>query len=216
MLFLSLSTVEVNFIAQELNLKSYIIATTVFSTTWIELVGIKDFIAATLDPNVEIFVVQIAFLKSSGLSLEIYSFSRDGIAFLKADEAPTFVYSKNADFTNVFSKDLVAKLPKQIKINLHVMELVEDQQPLYELIYRPRLVALEALKTKIKTNLAIGFIKSSKFTTSAFILFVKKYDSSFHFYVHYRTLKNIFINNYYSLHLILKSLDWLDWAKSLI
>lgn len=69
------------------------------------------------------------------------------IAFLKVDEAPTFFYSKNADFANIFSKDLVAKLPKHIKINHHTMELVEDQQPLYGLIHSLRPVGLEFLKT---------------------------------------------------------------------
>lgn len=49
---------------------------------------------------------------------------------LKADEAPVFVLSKYVDVADVFSKDLVAKLPEYIGINDHVIDLIKGQHTL--------------------------------------------------------------------------------------
>ena len=74
------------------------------------------------------------------------------------DEAPTKVPPEYADYADVFSFDLAMKLPKNIGINEHAIELQDDKQPPYGPIYSPGPVELETLKTYIKTHLKTGFI----------------------------------------------------------
>ena len=49
-----------------------------------------------------------------------------------------------------------------IKINNHIIKLVNGQQPPYGVIYSLGSIELETLKTYIKTNLANKFIRQSK------------------------------------------------------
>lgn len=79
------------------------------------------------------------------------------------------------------------------------------------MIYSLELVELENLKTYIKINLAIGFIKPFKSLVSTTILFIKKPNSSFWLCVNYQDLNNLTIKNRYPLFLIGKSLNWLGW-----
>ncbi len=48
------------------------------------------------------------------------------IAYLKADEASTKVSNEYADFADIFSPKLVAKLSEHIRINNHIIKLVDD------------------------------------------------------------------------------------------
>ena len=48
------------------------------------------------------------------------------IAHLKINKAPTKVFSKFADFANIFSLKLTAKLLKYTRINICIIELVND------------------------------------------------------------------------------------------
>ena len=50
------------------------------------------------------------------------------------------------------------KLPENTGINKHAIELKEDKQLPFDLIYSLESVELETLKTYIKLNLANGFI----------------------------------------------------------
>ena len=72
---------------------------------------------------------------------------------------------------------------------------------------------LKTLKTYIETNLANGFIKSSKSLPITLILFIRKKDSSLWLYVDYRGLNNLTIKNLYPLSLIDKSLNRLGRTK---
>ena len=67
----------------------------------------------------------------------------------RADEAPTEMPSKYADFADVFSSKLATELP-EYGISDHAIGLVDDQQPPYGLIYSLRPMELETLKTYIK------------------------------------------------------------------
>ena len=72
---------------------------------------------------------------------------------------------------------------------------------------------METLKTYIKTNLANGFIWSSKSPAGAPIFFNKEPNRSLRLCMDYRGLNNITIKNQYPLLLISKLLDWLGRAK---
>ena len=110
-----------------------------------------------------------------------------------AEKAPTKVPAKYSDFADIFSLDLSSELPKYTGINDHAIELVEDQQPPYRLIYNLETVELETLKAYIETNLANRFIRPSKSPAGAPILFDRKLDSSLWLCVDYWGLNNLTI-----------------------
>lgn len=87
------------------------------------------------------------------------------------------------------------KIPKNIGMNRHVIELVENKQPLYGFIYTFSQVELKTLKTYIKTHLKIQFIQLSKSPADTFILFNKKLGNNFSLCINYRDLKNLTIKN---------------------
>ena len=129
------------------------------------------------------------------------------IAQLKADKASSKVSSEYADFANIFSPKLAAKLPKHTRINDYAIELVDDQQPPYGPIYSLGPVKLETLKAYIKNNLVSGFISPSKSPARAPIFFDKKLDSCLRLCIDYRGLNNLIIKNRYPLPLVEESLD---------
>ena len=57
------------------------------------------------------------------------------MAGLITEKTFTKVFIKYANFADMFSPDLVSKLPKHTGINDHTINLVNGQQPPYEPIY---------------------------------------------------------------------------------
>ena len=101
------------------------------------------------------------------------------------DKASTKILAEYSAYSNVFSAENAAKLSENTGINKHVIQQEKSKQPLFELIYNLRLVELETLKIYIKTKLANGFIGPFKFPTRTSILFNRKSNRSFCFYVDY-------------------------------
>lgn len=81
--------------------------------------------------------------------------------------------------------DLAIELPENTEINEHAIKLINAKQLSYGLIYALNPVELENLRAYIETHLKTGFIRSSKFLTSAPILFDQKPDSSLRLCVDY-------------------------------
>ena len=185
------------------------------TTSRVELIRKKEFVAAVLDPEHEIFVVHVAAL-TVNLGDEVHPSKRAQIAHLKADEPPTEIPRKYADVADVFLSKLAAELPKHTGINDHAIELVDDWQPPYGPIYSLGPVELETLKAYIENNLASGFIRPFKSPTGALILFDKKSDGSLRLCVDYRGFNNLTIKNWYPLPLVRELLDWLGWARRFI
>ena len=132
------------------------------------------------------------------------------------DKAFTEVSTKYFDYSNVFSVKYVAKLLENTKMNEYAIKLKENKQPLFWPIYSLRPVELETLKTYIKTNLTISFIRLFKFLIKAPILFDKKPNKSLRLCMNYWGLNNITIKNQYLLPLISKLLDQLSQVKRFI
>ena len=107
------------------------------------------------------------------------------IRALLFDKAFTEVLAKYFDYSNVFSMEYATELLENTEINEHVIKLKKGKQPPFRSIYSLGPVELETLKTYIKTNLINGFIRLSKSFTRAPILFNRKPDESFRFYVNY-------------------------------
>ena len=169
MLFLTLSGANVDFLGWELRWRTYTTVKAFPTTKCVELVGKKEFVAATLHPENETFIVYVASLSSdvsfssSPLEFDVYPFRRPQVSGLIAEKAPTKVPAEYLDFADVFSPDLAIELPKHTRINNHAIKLVDGQQPPYGPIYCLKRVELETLKAYIETNLANGFIRLSSF-----------------------------------------------------
>ncbi len=84
---------------------------------------------------------------------------------------------------------------KYIGINNHVIELVDNRQPLYGPIYSPSLLELQILKAYIENNLANGFISPSKFPAEVPIFSNKKFDKSLTLCVDNQSLNNLTTKN---------------------
>ena len=107
----------------------------------------------------------------------------------------------------------MAELLKYIGINDYPINLIDDKQSPYSLIYNLGPVELKTLKTYIETNLANGFIRPSKSFVGALILFIHKKDGSLQLYVNYQDFNNLIIKNRYPLLLLGESLDRLGHVK---
>lgn len=123
--------------------------------------------------------MHVVVLEALKLAILIHLSRLAQITLLKDDKTPTKILFEYADFTDIFSSNLVMRLLENIDINNHTIKLVEDKQSLYRLIYTLSSVDLKTLKTYIKTHLKTGFILSSKSPIGASILFDKKSDGSF-------------------------------------
>lgn len=89
------------------------------------------------------------------------------------DKVPIKILNKHSNYPNVFSFNLVMKLPKNKNINKYAIKLVEDKQPSYNPIHTLSLIELETLKTYIKAYLKT-FIWLFKFLINVSILVKKK------------------------------------------
>ena len=151
MLFLTLSSADVDFLGWKLRWRTYTTKEVLPTTKPVELMGKKKFAAAALDPEHETYVVYIGLVSSnlspSSSPLDIHPSWRPQISGLIAKKAPTKVSAEYLDFADVFSPDLASELPKNIEINDHAIELVEKCQQLpYGPIYSLGPVELETLK----------------------------------------------------------------------
>ena len=99
------------------------------------------------------------------------------------------------DYSNIFLAENTIKLSENTGINEYTIKLEEDKQLFFRLIYSLGLIKLETLKTYIKTKLVNSFIQLFKSPVRTPILFDKKSDRSFCFYVNYWNFNNLIIKN---------------------
>lgn len=129
---------------------------------------------------------------------------------------PKIISPKYFNFTNAFFSQLAMELLEYTGINDHAIDLTNNKQLSYGLIYSLGPEELDTLKIYIETNLANKFIRPSKFSVGTLIFFVCKLDGSLCLCIDYQDLNNLTIKNRYSLPLISKSLNWLSHAKQFI
>ena len=145
--------------------------------------------------------------------MPVHSERQAQVGALLFNEALTEVPAEYSDYSNVFSAEHAAELPENTGMNEHAIKLEEGKQPPFGPIYSLGPIELETLKTYIEINLANGFIRPSKSSAGAPILFDRKPDGSLRLCVDYRGLNNLTIKNRYPLPLIGESLDRLGRAK---
>ena len=95
------------------------------------------------------------------------------------------VLAEYFNYSNIFLAKNTVEFLENTKIDKHAIKLEKDKQLSFSLISSLRLIKLETLKTYIKTNLANSFIQSSKSLAGVSILFDRKPDKSFCFYLDY-------------------------------
>ena len=156
MLFLTLSNINIWLAKKELEQKGYSTTEALSTTQRVELINKKEFAIAALDENVETFIVYVAALLAP--MILVHFFCQAQIELLLADKAFIEVLPKYLNYTDVFSFDLAIELLKNTDMNKYAIELVEDKQLPYRLIYSLALVKQETLKTYIETYLKTGFI----------------------------------------------------------
>lgn len=128
-----------------------------------ELIGKKKFVNTILDKNSKIFVVHVATLKSTKkVEMSIYLFHVVQVATLQLNKALTKILAKYTNYADIFLCNLAMELPKNMGINKHVIELINEKQPSYKPIYALNLMVLETLKTYIEIHLKTEFIWLSK------------------------------------------------------
>lgn len=100
------------------------------------------------------------------------------MAFLLISNTFRAVFSKYANVIDIFYLEFVAKFPKYIQINNHLINLVDGQQPSHKPIYSLKSVKLKILKMYIKIKLINNFIQTFKLLVRASIFFVLKLNDS--------------------------------------
>ena len=179
-------------------------------TRRVEIINKREFAAPALNADNETFVMHVAALAKL-ITMLIYPSRQAQVAALIREK--TGIPAKYFDFSNVFSSHSAAELPEHIGIYDYPINLLDNKQPPYSPIYSLGPVELEILKTYIKANLASDFIRPSKSTAGAPILFIWKKNGSLRLCVDYRGLNNMIIKNRYLLPLIGESLNRLGCAK---
>ena len=208
MLFLTLCNANIRFTERELVWRTYSAAEALPTTQRVEIIDKKEFAAVALNEEDETFVVHMA---AFSVDSNVHASRRAQISSLDIEEVT--IPSEYANYTDVFSPDSAAELPKHTGINNHSIGLIDDKQPPYGPIYSLGPVELQILKTYIETNLANGFIRPFKSPAGAPIPFIRKKDGNLRLCVDYQGLNNLTIKNWYPLPLIGESFDRLGRAK---
>ena len=213
--FLKISNADVSFGERTLTWKTYTTIEALPTTEQVQIIDKKNFVIVALDANSKTFMVHVAIREQK--KMPVHSKRQVQIeAQVKAllfNMAPTEVPAEYSDYNNVFSMEYAVELPENTGINKHAIKLEEGKQPLFGPIYSLGPVELETLKTYVEINLANSFIRPSKSSAKAPILFDRKPDRSLYLCVNYRGLNNLTIKNQYPLPLIGESLNQLGRAK---
>ena len=183
MSFLTLSKADIWFAEQELVWRTYMAAEASSTTRKIEIIDKREFAAAVLNADNEIFVMYVAALAESTI-IPIHSSCQAQVTVLTSEK--TGIPAEYSDFSNVFSSDSAVELPEHTKINDHPINQLDDKQPPYGPIYSLKPIELKMLKTYIEANLANDFIRPSKSPAGTLILFVQKKNISLRLCVDYQ------------------------------
>ena len=164
MFFLFISRVDIRFAEREFVWRTYTATEASPTTSRVEIINKKEFAAAVPNVDNETFVVDIAAL-AKPIALLIYPSYQAQVTLLTRNK--TGFLAKYSDVSDIFSSNSTVELPEHFKINNHLIDLLDNKQLLYSLIYSLEPVKPETLKTYIEVNLASSFIRSSKSSTGA-------------------------------------------------
>ena len=141
MLFLKISNADMAFDKETLIWKSYIINKALPTTEQVQLVDPKKFVIEPLDADSKTFIMYIAIREQEEMVMDLNkkaqikaqsgaqgkAQSKAQVGVLIFDKASTEVLAEYSDYSNVFSAENVAKLPENIRMNKHAIELKEGK-----------------------------------------------------------------------------------------
>ncbi len=147
-------------------------------------------------------------------------------AFTTQEDLEVYWQSKNVDsitilsfkyfeFLNVFFKKNVDILSLHQAHN-HVIHFKEDAQFSVFALYDMSRDEILELRCYLNENLSKDFIQVNHSQMIIFVLFIKKFEEELCFCMNYWDLNVITVKNRYSLSLISKMLNHLNWAKIFI
>ena len=116
------------------------------------------------------------------------------------------------DYLNVFSKTQPNVLPPHKKYDLDIL-LQPGTAPPWGPIYPVSAPELVEMKKYVHTYLANGFIRPSKSSAAAPVMFVQRPDGKLRLVVNLRGLNKVTVKNRYPLSLIPEMLDRLHKAR---
>lgn len=87
------------------------------------MIAKKKLVAVAFDLDKDIIIV---YANSLSQELDVHLFQKAQIAFLKTNKTFISISTKYANFANIFSKNLVAKLPEHNRINDYAINLIEE------------------------------------------------------------------------------------------
>ena len=137
------------------------------TTKQIEITNKKKFATIILDINNKNFMLYIAVLAKLTIILIYFSYKVLVVLLINVE-----IFTKYFNIFDIFSSNSKVELLKYTKINNYFINLLNNKQATYSLIYNLKLVELEILKIYIKANLVSTFIKCFNFSANALILFV--------------------------------------------
>lgn len=140
------------------------------TTKNVKLIKKKKFVVILLNLDHKVLEIYIIAFNIS-FDIKIYFLKRAQIAHLKINKAFIEMPNIYTNFKNIFLAKLTIKLFKYTGINNHVIELVDNCQPLYSSIYSLGSMELKILKIYIKNNLTNSFIRPFKFPIKDLIFF---------------------------------------------
>ena len=170
----------------------------------VELSTPEDFLQVATEENAIIYGAWIAQDGSPSATI----LDATGLRLQGAVEVQ--IPSEYADLAEVFSEAKANQLAAHGAQD-HSIE-IEGGQPPWGPLYNLSCSELATLRDYIKTNLEKGFIRPSKSSAGAPVLFVKKKDGTLRLCVDYRALNKLSKKNRYPLPLISEALDRLAGA----
>ena len=103
-------------------------------------------------------------------------------------------------------------MPERIGVT-HAIDLEKKVKPFYKPIYALSKRELRILRDYLTEKKAIDWIRHSKSSAEALILFISKPDGSLRLCVDYRALNKVIIKNRHPLLLISETIDRMQKAK---
>ena len=102
---------------------------------------------AAINADNEIFVVHIAAL-AKATTMPIHPSCQVQVTMLTSEKIR--ILAEYSDFSDIFSLDSAVELPEHTRINHHPINLLDNKQPPYGLIYSLGTIELEMLKFTLR------------------------------------------------------------------
>lgn len=123
-LFFNLNNIKISFVEQLIS-RLYIIIKDLFTTRQVEFNAKKEFIIASLNFYNEVFIIYVISFKYLDIDIKINFFYRAQIVFLKTTKTLISIFSKYANFINIFFKYLITKLSEYTRIKNQAINFVQ-------------------------------------------------------------------------------------------